>query len=44
VLAARWIGLAPSQGSHFLLDTATLSILSSYRGDPALGCWNAAAL
>ena len=44
VLAARWIGLPPSQGSHFLLDTATLSILSSYRGEPALGCWNAAAL
>ncbi|MCP9884126.1 histidine phosphatase family protein [Synechococcus sp. ATX 2A4] len=44
VLAARWIGLPPSQGSHFLLDTASLSILSSYRGEPALGCWNAAAL
>lgn len=44
VLAARWIGSPPSQGSHFLLDTATLSILSSYRGEPALGCWNAAAL
>ena len=44
VLAARWIGLPPSHGSHFLLDTATLSILSSYRGEPALGCWNAAAL
>lgn len=44
VLAARWIGLAPSQGSHFLLDTTTFSILSRYAGEPALGCWNAAAL
>lgn len=44
VLAARWIGLPPSHGSHFLLDTTTLSILSRYAGEPALGCWNAAAL
>jgi probable phosphoglycerate mutase len=41
VLAARWIGLAPSQGAHFLLDTCTLSILSEYRGVPALKFWNA---
>jgi broad specificity phosphatase PhoE len=42
VLAARWLGLPPLAGSHFLLDTTTISVLSDYRGEPALGCWNAA--
>jgi broad specificity phosphatase PhoE len=41
VLTARWLGHPPSAGSHFLLDTATLSVLSDYRGLPALACWNA---
>lgn len=41
VFAACWIGLPPSAGSHFLLDTSTLSILSYYRGLPAIRCWNA---
>lgn len=41
VLAACWIGLPPSAGAHFLLDTSTLSILSYYRGLPAIRCWNA---
>jgi len=41
VLTARWLGLPPSAGSHFLLNTATLSVLSDYRGLPALACWNA---
>lgn len=41
VLAARWVGLPAAAGSHFLLDTATLSILSYYRGIPAVKCWNA---
>ena len=41
VLAARWLGLPPLAGSHFLLDTTTISVLSAYRGEPALGCWNA---
>ena len=40
VFAARWIGLTASHGSRFLLDTATLSILSHYHGIPALKCWN----
>ena len=40
VLTARWLGLPPSAGSHFLLDTATLSVLSDDRGLPALACWN----
>ena len=41
VLAARWLGLAPSGGSHFLLDTATLCVLSSYHGVAAIRRWNA---
>jgi broad specificity phosphatase PhoE len=42
VLAARWLGLAPSAGAHFLLDTATLSVLSSYGGVAAMQRWNVA--
>lgn len=41
VLAARWLGLEPSGGSHFLLDTATLCVLSFYHGVPAIRRWNA---
>ncbi|MCX5951821.1 MAG: histidine phosphatase family protein [Cyanobacteria bacterium] len=41
VFVARWIELSPSYGAHFLLDTSTLSILSYYRGMPAVKCWNA---
>jgi len=41
VLAARWLGLPPAAGSRFLLDTATLSVLSHYHGIPALKGWNA---
>ncbi len=41
LLAARWLGLPPSGGAHFLLDTATLCVLSSYHGVPALKRWNA---
>ncbi len=41
-LGARWIGLSVEGGSHFLLDTSTITILSYYRGIPALRCWNAA--
>jgi broad specificity phosphatase PhoE len=41
VFAARWLGLAPSGGSHFLLETATLCVLSSYHGVPAVKRWNA---
>ena len=40
VLAARWLGLPVSAGSQFLLDTGTLSVLSDYRGTPALEQWN----
>jgi probable phosphoglycerate mutase len=41
VLAARWLGLPVASGAHFILDTATLSILSYYQGAPALKRWNA---
>jgi probable phosphoglycerate mutase len=41
VLVARWIGLPPTAGQHFLLDTATLNILSYYRDSPAVKVWNA---
>jgi probable phosphoglycerate mutase len=42
VFAARWIGLPAAAGCHFLLDTATLNILSYYRNMPAVKRWNAA--
>jgi len=39
-LAARWLDFPVIAGSHFLLDTATLSILAYYRGIPAVKRWN----
>ena len=36
VLAARWIGLPPAGGRHFLLGTGTLCELDSYHGAPAI--------
>jgi probable phosphoglycerate mutase len=41
VFGARWVGLDASGGAHFLLDTATLCVLSSYHGVPAVKRWNA---
>jgi probable phosphoglycerate mutase len=41
VFVARWIGLPPSYGRHFLLDTSTLNVLGYYRSEPAVRCWNA---
>ena len=41
VFAARWLGLPATAGSRFLLDTATVSVLSHYRGVPAIKRWNA---
>jgi broad specificity phosphatase PhoE len=42
VLAARWLGLAPGQASHFVLGTAALSVLGYEHGldDPAILLWN----
>jgi probable phosphoglycerate mutase len=42
VFAARWLGLPAAAGCHFLLDTATLNILSYYRDIPAVKRWNVA--
>jgi probable phosphoglycerate mutase len=39
-LAARWIGLRASDGSRYLLDTATLCVMSYYRNIPAMKRWN----
>lgn len=44
VFAARWLGLPVVTGCHFMLDPATLSILSYYRGIPAVKQWNVAIL
>ncbi|MEB3184068.1 MAG: histidine phosphatase family protein [Cyanobacteriota bacterium] len=41
MLLVRWLALPAAAGRHFLLDTATLSVLSHVRGDPVLKCWNA---
>lgn len=40
VLAARWLGFPVIAASHFMLDTATLSVLSYYREVPAIKRWN----
>ncbi|RWO61449.1 histidine phosphatase family protein [Mesorhizobium sp.] len=40
VLAARWIGLPPRAGQHFLLNTGTWSVLTYYREIPAVRIWN----
>ena len=40
VLAARWLALAPSAGAHFLLDTATLCVLSTSGGIAVVKRWN----
>jgi probable phosphoglycerate mutase len=41
VLVARWIGLPPGSGQHFLLETGTLCVLGYYREVPAVHSWNA---
>lgn len=41
VLAARWLGLEPTDGRHFVLGTATLSTLGWERESPAVARWNA---
>jgi hypothetical protein len=44
VFVARWIGLPAAAGGHFLLDTATMSVLGYYMGVPAVKRWNAPIL
>jgi len=41
VLGARWIGLPVAAGRHFLLDTASVSVLTYYDGVAAVKRWNA---
>ncbi len=38
---ARWLGLRAEEGRFFLLDPATVSVVSYYRGIPAVKRWNA---
>ncbi|WP_145420564.1 histidine phosphatase family protein [Planctomycetes bacterium K23_9] len=43
VLGVRWIGLAVQAGQHFILNTASLSVLCyqhEHVGDPAIELWN----
>jgi broad specificity phosphatase PhoE len=40
VFVARWIGLPPGSGQHFLLNTGTLCVLGYYRQIPAVRIWN----
>jgi broad specificity phosphatase PhoE len=43
VLAARWLGLAPSEGRLFMLGTASISMLGYEhdKSEPAVQLWNA---
>lgn len=43
-LAVRWVELPIINGCHLMLDTATMSILSDYRGVPTIKQWNAPAI
>ena len=40
VLTARWLGLDPAAGASLILDTGTLSVLSTERETPAIRLWN----
>jgi probable phosphoglycerate mutase len=40
ILAARWIGLAPRDGSLFALDTGSVSVLGWERETRVIQRWN----
>ncbi len=40
ILAARWLGLEPTAGRYFRLDTGTLSTLGAEHGEPVVTSWN----
>ena len=40
VLTARYLGLAPSAGRHFRLDTGTISTLGIEHDEPVILTWN----
>ncbi|MDQ4028606.1 MAG: histidine phosphatase family protein [Actinomycetota bacterium] len=40
ILAARWCDLDATAARHFMLDTATISILAYERETPAIRSWN----
>lgn len=40
IFAATWLNEPPHFGAHFMLDTATVSILSHERQIPAIKVWN----
>jgi broad specificity phosphatase PhoE len=42
ILAVRWLGLAPNEGFHFQLGTATVSVLGYDHdlGTPVVHTWN----
>ena len=40
MFAARWLGLPAGSGTHFLLDPATVCVLTYYHGVPAVKQWN----
>lgn len=42
-LTARWLGLDVAEGRHFLLDTATVSVLGDDRGQSVVERWNVSA-
>jgi broad specificity phosphatase PhoE len=43
VLTARWLGLPPSDGRLFRLDTGTLSTLGTEHDQPVIRSWNVPA-
>jgi broad specificity phosphatase PhoE len=40
VLTARWLGLQPTDGRLFKLDTGTISTLGTEHGEPVIASWN----